>query len=179
MRHIARVLNGANNPFDPDELDRDYRIDQAHEEALRQRYPDAIFHQDEFDARATQHRIRFSPFARPHHRAAVLDYLDNPAAPTHLTAMHATWFQALDENGEVTFTKAHPVNRAQFMITYRDAIRRGYQLEDYRAERANWTTEQWLNHERQEREESVARSKRFEAGYIGPSRLRDYRLHCA
>ena len=44
------------------------------------------------EKRARAHGIAFSVTAQAHHRAAVLDYLDNPGAPTLIAHKHLTWF---------------------------------------------------------------------------------------
>ena len=177
FRSLASIIRQTVNAFqggpafDPAELDFEHAQEQAHEAALRRRYATAIFYQEVLDVRAAQHRIKFSPRAEPHHREAILDFLDDPSAPTRLTPMHASWFQALDDDGKPTFTMAHPVNRAEFLITQRYATRYGWQLEHYSAERAEWTNDQWLAHERRERELSASR---LAAGRPQVLKVRDY-----
>lgn len=156
-------------------LEAEHRDEQTHEEALRRRY-NANFHQAEIDVRAARHRIKFSLTALPHHRAAVLDFLDDPTAPTHLTPMHASWFQALDEDGKATFTMAHPTNRAAFLITSRYAARYGWQSEHYTTERAKWSPEQWLDFESQERQQLRAtRAECLATGTLKILQVRDFR----
>lgn len=64
---------------------------EEQESAIRQRYPHAILDWNLLEKRARAHGIRFSPTAQAHHRAAILDYLDNPDAPTLIAHKHLTW----------------------------------------------------------------------------------------
>ncbi len=175
MRQITSALSGA-SAFDPNQLDFEYQQEQKHEDALRRCYATANFQQAELDVRAAQHRIKFSPTTLPHHRAAVLDFLDDPTAPTHLTPMHAMQFQALDEDDKVTLTMAHPANLAAFLITSRYAARYGWQSEHYTAERAKWSVAQWLDYESQEREQlRETRAECFATGTLKILQFRDFR----
>lgn len=65
---------------------------EEQEAAIRQRYPRAMLDWNLLEKRAKAHGIKFSPTAQAHHRAAVLDYLDNPGAPTLIAHKHLTWF---------------------------------------------------------------------------------------
>ncbi len=62
------------------------------EDAIRNRYPRAALDWNRLQKRARAHGIAFSVTAQAHHRAAVLDYLDNPGAPTVIAHKHLTWF---------------------------------------------------------------------------------------
>lgn len=42
-------------------------------------------------ARIAAHGIAFSPTAEAHHHAAILDYFDNPDAPTLISHKHLSW----------------------------------------------------------------------------------------
>ena len=48
------------------------------------------------EARARYHGITFSVTAQAHHRAAVLDYLDNPDAPTLISGKHLSWLAPIN-----------------------------------------------------------------------------------
>lgn len=154
------------------ELEDEAKAEQAIEVLLRERYASAMTNTAELEARAAVHGVRFFPMTEQHQRAAILDFLDNPQSPSLLTPIHATHFQALDQDGNVTFTMAHPVNRAQYMITQRYAARHGWQDEYYTGERATWTTEQWLEQEQRERSN---RTLRATAGEVRILSQRDFR----
>jgi hypothetical protein len=65
---------------------------EEQEDAIRQRYPRAMLDWNQLEKRARAHGIAFSVTAQAHHRAAVLDYLDNPGASTLIAHKHLTWF---------------------------------------------------------------------------------------
>ena len=63
---------------------------EEQEDAIRNRYPRATLDWNQLEKRARAHGIAFSVTAQAHHRAAVLDYLDNPGAadPDRAQASH-------------------------------------------------------------------------------------------
>ena len=65
---------------------------EEQEDAIRKRYPRAVLDWNQLEKRARAHGIAFSVTAQAHHRAAVLDYLDNPGASTLIAHKHLTWF---------------------------------------------------------------------------------------
>ena len=65
---------------------------EEQEDAIRNRYSRATLDWNQLEKRARAHGIAFSVTAQAHHRAAVLDYLDNPGAPTLISHKHLTWF---------------------------------------------------------------------------------------
>ena len=65
---------------------------EEQEDAIRNRYSRATLDWNQLEKRARAHGIAFSVTAQAHHRAAVLDYLDNPGAPTLIAHKHLTWF---------------------------------------------------------------------------------------
>ena len=65
---------------------------EEEEAAIRNRYPRAALDWNLLEKRARVHGIVFSVTAQAHHRSAVLDYLDNPGAPTVIAHKHLTWF---------------------------------------------------------------------------------------
>ena len=133
------------------QLAREQELLDASEAALRRKHGNAIFQRNDIERRAAEHGIVFSLHAEPHHRAAILDFLDDPRKPTHLHGMHATWFHARGDNGRSITSLAHPANRAAFEITRRCIVRHGYESAYYTAEKSNWTGDQWLDFERAER----------------------------
>lgn len=149
LRHLAQTLNGR-QAVDLALMEAEAREEQAAEAALQQRYPNAILKWNEMERRARRHGIKFPPAAQAHHRAAILEFLDNPDAPTYLTPMHATWFYAIDSNGRPVGSITHPANLAQFQIIYRYAATHGWKSDHFTAERAQWSVQQWRDHERKE-----------------------------
>jgi hypothetical protein len=146
---VASTLRGW---LPPSSSRRDFEEEQAAEAALQKLYPKAVLQWNQMEQRARKHGIKFSPLAQAQHRAAILDFLDNPDALTHLTPMHATWFFAIDPNGQPAGSMSHPANLAQFQIVYRYAVRHRWDSEFYTTERALWTPQQWRDYERQERD---------------------------
>ena len=65
---------------------------EEQEDAIRKRYPRAVLDWNQLEKRARAHGVVFSVTAQAHHRAAVLDYLDNPGASTLIAHKHLTWF---------------------------------------------------------------------------------------
>jgi hypothetical protein len=65
---------------------------EEQEDSIRKRYPRAELNWNQLEKRARAHGIAFSVTAQTHHRAAVLDYLDNPGVATVITHKHLTWF---------------------------------------------------------------------------------------
>lgn len=63
----------------------------AQEAAIRARYAQAELDWPALEARAAAHGIAFSSTAEAHHRAAILDYLDHPGAPTLISHKHMSW----------------------------------------------------------------------------------------
>ena len=64
---------------------------EEQEDAIRKRYPRAVLDWNQLEKRARAHGVVFSVTAQAHHRAAVLDYLDNPGASTLIAHKHLTW----------------------------------------------------------------------------------------
>lgn len=132
---------------------------QASEVAIKRRYAHAYFRREELDARAKRHGVDFSFMTSHAHRAAMLDFLDNPNAPTLLNSMHMTWFRGIDANGVPTQSRVHPVNRAIYNWNARDVERmrpRGDPNHDHAVAnlnahfpiiRVDWTAQQWVAHE--------------------------------
>lgn len=71
---------------------------QEQEDAIRNRYSRATLDWNQLEKRARAHGIAFSVTAQAHHRAAVLDYLDNPGAATLIAHKHLTWFAPIRTN---------------------------------------------------------------------------------
>jgi hypothetical protein len=65
---------------------------EQQDDAIRSLYPRATLDWNQLEKRARAHGITFSVTAQAHHRAAVLDYLDNPSASTLIAHKHLTWF---------------------------------------------------------------------------------------
>lgn len=143
---------------DPETLEREHREWLAADAELHRRYPNAMFHERELAERAQAHGVRLSPFDSPHHRAALLDYLDDPARTEPLwnvsmaVSIAAINAQALDEHGEFTVSMIHPVNRARYKLIGYQFKRSGHQDEYYNDERAGWSLEQWLRYEQVDKE---------------------------
>ena len=78
----------------PAQADADAQIKTEAE--LQARFASAVHQRLELERRAQAHGITFALIAQPHHRAALLDFLDNPTAPTLLNYMHMTWVSAID-----------------------------------------------------------------------------------
>lgn len=156
LRYMVQTLSGS-QAVDLALLEAEAREERAAEAALQQRYPNAILKWNEMKRRAQQHGIKFLPAAQAHHRAAILEFLDNPDAATYLTPMHATWFCAIDPNGRPAGSITHPANLAQFQIIYRYAARHSWTSDHYTAERAQWSVQQWRDYERKERTLRAAR----------------------
>jgi hypothetical protein len=90
---------------DGQRLARPEEIELRHQEAreweqkeslILAKYPDALLHRKSLEERAAAHGVRFSSSARAHHRAAILDHLDNPDAPTPVNYVHLTWSHPID-----------------------------------------------------------------------------------
>lgn len=133
------------------ELQRDQEIDDADEAALRCKYAHAIFQRNDLERRAAEHGVWFGPQAQAHHRAAILDFLDDPTQPTNLNFKHSTWFMGRNAAGRSDASMTHPVNQAAFQIAYGDHRRRGCPSDWYTAERAGWGPADWQHHEANER----------------------------
>ena len=131
------------------------------EAELQARYASAVHQRPDLEHRAQAHGITFALIARPHHRAALLDFLDNPTALTPLNYMHMTWITAIDPStGGTTVSGTHAANRAIYdwsaqhfaAMTPRDA-HDSLVLDRLRAmtsvDRIGWTAEQWRDHEAQ------------------------------
>jgi hypothetical protein len=129
----------------------DHDSTDPHETAIRLRYADAALHWNQLNARARAHGVSFSLTAQAHHRAAILDALDDPFAATLLGHMHLTWVQPVDADGYADNSPTHP------------AARRLYRLKSqkypaaYPHERNDWSCAQWLAHE--DRQYKIWRSK--------------------
>jgi hypothetical protein len=134
---------------------------RAAEDAILKRYAGAIWKADEMERRAKAHGVVFAPAMRAEYRAAILDFLDNPDAPTPLTGMHMTWFWGADQNGRTTASRTHPVNRAVYRWNARDVARlqpygdansdaalHRLRTIHYPLDRYDWTTAQWAAYER-------------------------------
>ncbi len=66
-------------------------VNEEQKDAIRRRYPRAMLDWNQLEKRARAHGIAFSVTAQAHHRAAVLDYLDNPGASALIAHKHLTW----------------------------------------------------------------------------------------
>ncbi len=91
--HIAKGSHYPDPAFWEYVADRS-EAEKAVERELLCRYPDASSNARLLDARAQGHGVVFSDAALPHHRAAILDHLDNPETPTILTPSQLTWVGA-------------------------------------------------------------------------------------
>ncbi len=119
---------------------------------IRRRYPDATLRRLEFEQRAKLHGLAFLPTVALHHVAAFLDYLDDPKSSPAPSPYEVLGFQARNVDGSYNGSMTHPVNRARFMIIHRLAMRDGWHIEDYAAERAAWSAEQWRAYEHEQAE---------------------------
>lgn len=128
-------------------IENDLNLAEAAELAIRAKYANAVLQWNDLERRAAAHGVWFSPTAEAHHRSAILDYVDDPRQPTHLTAMHATWFMGCGRDGRSTVAMTHAVNQAAFQIAARDLFRRGHSSEWYTRERAAWGTAEWHRYE--------------------------------
>ena len=146
----------------PAQADADAQIKTEAE--LQARYASAVHQRLELERRAQAHGITFALIARAHHRAALLDFLDNPTALTPLNTMHMTWVSAIDPStGGTTVSGTHAAIRAIHdwsaqhfaAMTPRNAHDSPV-LDRLRAmtplNRVGWTAEQWRAHEAQETE---------------------------
>lgn len=78
------------------------------ERRISAKYANAEFMGKELSERAQALGIMFSPHARPAVRAAILDHLGNPEAPTDIDECHLTWCRYADPQPG---TWPHPVTR--------------------------------------------------------------------
>ena len=120
---------------------QDAAIDDDQDAALRNRYAHATLQWNKLAGPARRHGVAFSLTAEAHHRAAVLDLLDDLDAPTLLVHRHLTWVQPIDEDGYPDNSPTHPAARA----IYRFNSQRYPSL--YPPERNTWSAEQWRQHE--------------------------------
>ncbi len=131
---------------------REHDEEQAHETAIQEKYRGAVAQWNELEARAKAHGIRFSSTAQAHHRAAILDYLDHPEAPTHVTHCMTTWLSVYDLHGRQVHDgeiDRHPTLRAIY------ALRSKHHPGLYPPKRLQWTDHQhrqYREHERQFRD---------------------------
>lgn len=94
-------------------------LDEQQEDELRRHYPRGSIDAAEIEARARAHGITFSVTAQLHHRAAILDYLDNPGAPTLISSKHLSWMAPTEtadldahaENWRRYFALCQPLQR--------------------------------------------------------------------
>lgn len=142
----------------------------AAEDAISSTYANAIFNANAIHERSVRHGIEFSQTATLAHRAAILDFLDNPESPTPLTTMHMTWFNAVTRDGNVTLSKTYPANRARYNFEARYYAAQpltGNAIEDASLlriktvhvplERTKWTTAQGRQHEEAEAKDYAAK----------------------
>jgi hypothetical protein len=129
----------------------DHDSTDPHETAIRLRYADAALHWNQLNARALAHGVSFSLTAQAHHRAAILDALDDPHAPTLLTHKHLTWAHVVDEDGYADNCPTHPAARALYRL-------RSCQFPAlYPPERNSWNDAQWREHESRQDAEWLAK----------------------
>jgi hypothetical protein len=136
---------------------------RADEAALKEKYRNAIFNWNEIEARAKKHAVYFSPSCEGHHRAAILDFLDNPQMPTRLNSMHMTWFYGANTKGELAHSCTHAVDRKKYEWLARhwnayplsgnpkDDRSVHWLREEFSLHRVGWTSDQWRQHEAEKR----------------------------
>jgi len=172
LRAILELFRPAplSNPILAARKREEREAEEAAEAQILQRYAGAVFHAAELDRRAKAHGVMFVPALRAEYRAAILDFLDNPDAPTPLTGMHMTWFWGAGPDGRSTASRTHPVNRAIYRWNARDVARmRPYgdphsdaalhrlRTIHYPLDRRDWTAAQWAAFEDDGREPMPAR----------------------
>ena len=154
-------------PAAPDSIEYRRRIREEWDEketaeaAIKRKYANSLFQTEDIRRRAAEHGVIFSVLATHAHRAAILDFLDNPNAPTPLHAMHMTWFWGATVDGKTTVSRTHPVNRAVYNWNARnfaasrpygnahaDASLHRLRSVHFPLERCSWTTDQWVAHEK-------------------------------
>ena len=139
------------------------------ETTIAKKYWSASFELPQLEARAKARGVKFLPMATGPHQAAILDFLDDPSAPTPLNSMHMTWFIGVTLDGKVTMSRTHPVNRAIYDWSARhfaslppydhpsaDAALKLLTTQQFPIERARWTNEQWLAFERTEQAQRIS-----------------------
>ena len=144
----------------------DAEAQERAEAEMRRRFSEGPVDWHELEQRARNHGVKFAHCARAHHRAALLDFLDNPDAPSPLTYMHMTWIIPIDQTtGRSTFSGTHPAGRDIYRWTARHIhgmYANPHDPQDVRTvdrlkaltplDRASWSAEQWRAHEAQETE---------------------------
>jgi len=68
----------------------EFELLERRDRALRDKYASAISRLPELARRAQEHGVAFTVGTAPYKRAAILDFLDNPNAPTDLDITHFT-----------------------------------------------------------------------------------------
>ena len=68
----------------------EFELLERRDRALREKYAFAISRLPELARRAQEHGVAFTLGTAPYRRAAILDFLDNPNAPTDLDITHFT-----------------------------------------------------------------------------------------
>jgi hypothetical protein len=164
LRAILELFRPAplSSPILASRMREEREAEEAAEARILQRYAGAAFYTAELERRAKARGVIFAPALRAEYRAAILDFLDNPDAPTPLTGMHMTWFWGAGPDGRSTASRMHPVNRAIYRWNARDVARmRPYgdpssdaalhrlRTIHYPLDRCDWTAAQWAAHEQQ------------------------------
>ena len=121
---------------------RRYWERRDNERALDEEYSDRMrYNWTLIDERTKAHGVSFSVHATRVERAAILDFLDNPSAPTLLRDRHTFLFEGMGANGRPSHLMSHTVNRAKHRISSREFPT------IFPPERNGWTAEQWRNHD--------------------------------
>lgn len=117
---------------------------EEQEDAIRNRYSRATLDWNQLEKRARAHGIAFSVTAQAHHRAAVLDALEDPFAPILHNHRHLTFVQPVDEDGYPDSSHSQPAARALYRLKSRQypAL--------YPPERNDWTAAEWREHEQRQ-----------------------------
>jgi len=145
MRELVSVLfRSAPSNAQRAKLEAEHQQQYDADAEIRRRYGSAFLNHNELERRAKAHRVDISRCAEDCHKAAILDYLDNPTIQTPLTSMHMTWFNGVNADGSLSHSMTHPVNRAKYHVEARDLP------ELYPAERLSWGAAQWGQHEKRQ-----------------------------
>jgi hypothetical protein len=138
FRGVAdEIANNRGNDHGPD---FDHELNNAQGAGVHLWRMDAAVPWNDLNTEAQSNGVAFSIAAKVHHRAALLDALDDPFAPTPLTHRQLTFVQPIDEDGYPDTSPAHPAARALYRLKSRQypAL--------YPPERNDWTAAQWREH---------------------------------
>jgi hypothetical protein len=143
------------------------------EATIDAKYWYATFEPGKIEARAKALGVRFLSMATGAHRAAILDFIENPDAPTPLNSMHMTWFSGITPDGEFTLSRTHHVNRAVYDWSARhfatalpyehpssDAALERLKRHHFPLERTQWNSQKWREFEDTESTQIVSHNPR-------------------